>query len=403
MAHVAKYTQSQAGGLTRHFERSINPETGEHIRFSNQEIDLSRVHLNYNLAPDQNQLNFIKQRCSEVQCMNRKDVNVMCSWVVTAPKNLPEDNYRQFFEETYKFLNERYGEKNVISAYVHMDEVTPHMHYAFVPIVKDKKKDIEKVSAKELVNRKDLQVFHADLSKHLEGVFGRDVGILNEATKEGNRSIEELKRQSAIDRLREAQEITKINISASNEKLKEATLEASRIVSKAESDVRYLRSDVKGLRAEYDAKKAYVKTFVDQKGIYDNVIEKKSLTGKTKGYELTPEKWEKIAITYMDMIASERMRDSVEKTIEKFKESTSHKQVVKMKATLENEIKKLKIENKELREQINNDGQFINQALEVFKVNPEVERLFFETVKQIEEQRHEAHQQKKSKSRGMEL
>ena len=29
-------------------------------------------------------------------------------------------------------------EKNVISAYVHMDETTPHMHFLFIPIVDDK-------------------------------------------------------------------------------------------------------------------------------------------------------------------------------------------------------------------------------------------------------------------------
>ena len=60
------------------------------------------------------------------------------------PQDFPLELSRQFFEQTYKFLNERYsGEQNVVSAYVHMDEKTPHMHYAFVPVVHDKKKNKE--------------------------------------------------------------------------------------------------------------------------------------------------------------------------------------------------------------------------------------------------------------------
>ena len=71
------------------------------------------------------------------------------------------------------------AKENVISAYVHFDEVTPHMHYTFVPVVEDKKKGGYKLSAKEAITREELRTFHKDLSNHMERVFGRDVGILN--------------------------------------------------------------------------------------------------------------------------------------------------------------------------------------------------------------------------------
>ena len=51
---------------------------------------------------------------------------------------------RLFFERTYRFLCDRYGEQNVISAYVHKDEKTPHMHFAFVPVTEDKKQSVRK-------------------------------------------------------------------------------------------------------------------------------------------------------------------------------------------------------------------------------------------------------------------
>lgn len=57
----------------------------------------------------------------------------------------------------------------------------------------------------------------------VERELGHEVSVLNDATKEGNRSIEELKRQSATERLREA------------------TAEASKIVSEAQNDVNYSR------------------------------------------------------------------------------------------------------------------------------------------------------------------
>ena len=97
MANLAKYDRSQIGGLTRHFERHVK-EDGQYQKFSNQEIDTGRTYLNYNLAPkrDRGQLAFIKQRTSEVKCQNRADVNVMCSWVVTAPKSMPDSEYPIF-------------------------------------------------------------------------------------------------------------------------------------------------------------------------------------------------------------------------------------------------------------------------------------------------------------------
>ena len=96
------------------------------------------------------------------------------------------------------------GEKNVISSYVHMDEITPHMHFAFVPVVADRRKGHDKVSAKECVTKKDLQSFHLDLERHMERVFGREIGILNDATKDGNRTVAELKRESAAQEALEA-------------------------------------------------------------------------------------------------------------------------------------------------------------------------------------------------------
>ena len=197
LAHIDKFTKGQIGGVTRHFER-YKKENGEYIKFGNQEIDTEKISLNYNLADEKNQMEFIKNRTSEVRCLNRKDVNVMASWVVTLPEKIEtQEDQRLFFEESYNFLEKKYGKENVISSYVHLDETTPHMHFAFIPVVRDKKRGDLKVSANDLITRNHLRSFHPELEKHMKEVFGRDIGILNEKTKEGNQAIDELKRGTA--------------------------------------------------------------------------------------------------------------------------------------------------------------------------------------------------------------
>ena len=76
----------------------------------------------------------------------------------------------------------RYGKENVISAYVHFDEVTPHMHYAFVPVVEDKKRADISYRLKEAITREDLRTFHKDLSNHMERYLGVS-GILERSEK----------------------------------------------------------------------------------------------------------------------------------------------------------------------------------------------------------------------------
>lgn len=197
MAHLGKYTRSGTGHMCAHYERRKD-ENGKYVNFGNKEIDLKRTHLNYNLAPEHNQIDFIQKRLSEVKCLNRKDVNVMCDWVVTVPKDLPMTLHKEFFKSTYDFLAQKYGQKNVISAYVHMDETTPHMHFAFIPVAFDKKKGIEKVSAYKLFNKVALQKFHPELQAYLEKKLGVKCNVLNGATENGNRSIAELKAEKAV-------------------------------------------------------------------------------------------------------------------------------------------------------------------------------------------------------------
>ena len=201
--HVAKYTSVQVANMLAHYDR----RDYENRNFSNENIDKDKTHLNYNLAPDRGMTDkeYIDKRLSEVKCLNRKDTIKMADWVVTVPKDYEGDK-RQFFEQTYKALTNRYGEQNVISAYVHRDEKSEHMHYAFMPIVRtiDKNgQEIEKLSAKEVLTRQELREMHPYMERCLSRNLREPVRLLNDATRQGNRAVEELKRDSNIKALQE--------------------------------------------------------------------------------------------------------------------------------------------------------------------------------------------------------
>ncbi len=138
------------------------------------------------MADGSDMLSRFNERLNDVYCMKRDDVKALATWIVTLPEELAEAPYEQksaFFEATTNFFNERYGQENAVAAVVHYDEITPHLHYAFVPVVFDNKKARYKVSAKEVLTRHDLQTFHDDLDQHLKKVLPfYEQGILNHKT-----------------------------------------------------------------------------------------------------------------------------------------------------------------------------------------------------------------------------
>lgn len=335
MAHMKKFTRGACSLMFRHYERAAD-ENGQPIKYKNQEIDTDKSYLNYNLAPsrDINQGDFVRERCSEVKCLNRKDVNVMCSWVVTAPQLVTGDREREekFFKEAYHFLSDRYGKENVMSAYVHMDEVTPHLHFAFVPVVKDKKKGHLKVSAHECVDRTELKRFHGELEMHMTKAFGHEIGILNDATREGNKSIDELKRQSAAERLNEVQE------------------KSADILSKTERQVADLETQLAPLQAEYETKKAYVREFDKSSeisvAIPDYAKVKKTIAGK-EFITVPLEKWREKHISANEKERLIQANKALEKTLDDFRYSSSGRMIERLEkkiSGLENEIVSFKLE-----------------------------------------------------------
>ena len=208
MANMIKVNSMQdVGHLCKHYERSV--ESGH---YSNENIDQNRLDEDrINLAPDRNaeypkQTDYIKHMIEEIMGDKklRKDAVRMVSWVVDAPKNIPQEKRMDFFKAAYDFLSDRYGAKSglgediVISCFIHNSETTPHIHFAFMPIMEKNGK--QSFCAKDVVNRDDLRSFHYDLAAYMEsrGIC-KQSDILNGNTQRDSNgralSVKEMKRR----------------------------------------------------------------------------------------------------------------------------------------------------------------------------------------------------------------
>lgn len=210
--HCEKYNQKGLGNLLSHYERKNN----KFRKYSNESIDKEKTCLNYNLAPERNEglYKFIKNKVTELNISKRKNAIWACDWCLTVPEDIKEDKEKcdSFFKASYEFLKDRYGEENVVSAYCHFDETTPHLHFCFIPIVTKQvcefdmataslqTKTVSKVCAKECINRVELQTIHSDLQRYLDTELSFDAKVVNGATKGKNMSVKELKYKSELEK-----------------------------------------------------------------------------------------------------------------------------------------------------------------------------------------------------------
>lgn len=147
----AKHKGGASKALSAHHERTKDSYA------SNPDIDLSRTAQNFHLVtPRWSYEQEIKHRIQTAGCRVRKDsVKFVDTLVTVSPEfaKAHEAEMPEYFMRAFGFLKERVGEDNIISAVVHMDEKTPHMHLCFVPLTRDKR-----LSAKEILGNKKSMI-----------------------------------------------------------------------------------------------------------------------------------------------------------------------------------------------------------------------------------------------------
>ena len=158
----AKYKGPEIGHIEAHNERTKEKYA------SNPDVDTSRSHLNFHLVTPQRKYRAeAEKQIAEAGCRTRSDsVRVVEALVTASPeffKGKKKAEVKDYFTEALAFIEKYQAKGTIISAVVHMDEKTPHMHLCFVPLTAD-----GRLSAKEIVgNKKKLTQWQDRFWEHM--------------------------------------------------------------------------------------------------------------------------------------------------------------------------------------------------------------------------------------------
>ena len=157
----AKYKKENLAGLYKHNER-------KNTNYSNKDINKNNSIKNYSIKTCNTTYNNaikILQQENNLQGRIIKTTNDACELIITSDKEffekIGEEETKRYFQTAYNFVAnyKGLGEKYILSAKVHLDESTPHMHLVFVPVIHkiDKKsgKHIDKIACSEYWKGKD--------------------------------------------------------------------------------------------------------------------------------------------------------------------------------------------------------------------------------------------------------
>lgn len=211
------YKMGQLGLIYRHNER-------KNTNYSNKDINKQNSIKNYSIksinTSYQKAFKILKEQYN-IKGQIKKVSNVMCELIITSDKYffdlIGENETKRYFQMAYDFVKDyqNLGEQYIVSAKVHLDETTPHLHIVFIPVIHkfDKKsgKTIDKISCSEFWKGKNSY-------KKLQDSFYkcvRDNGFDLERGKSNN--VEHL----STEKLKQITDYENIKSELKNNKIKE--------------------------------------------------------------------------------------------------------------------------------------------------------------------------------------
>lgn len=186
----------------QHVDRTYNQEGEYHGR---SYIDPERSYLNFNLSKNNRHLEEQKEYIySQIHPKRnlRKDATVAYSCIITLPEKLKKscdenpELLREFFQDAYDAMTSFFDvtEDDVASAWVHLDETTPHMHLILTPLVREKDRVV--CNFKKAVPHQAYMTFHPQVEKAM-----KEKGWLELDLQNGNKaslSVDQLKVQAIV-------------------------------------------------------------------------------------------------------------------------------------------------------------------------------------------------------------
>ncbi len=172
VAHMQKYSNN-LGGLKSHNER----DTKNH---SNENIDISKRSENVELVSSRDseksyEFEFKKlmeqkydhrTKNGELRKIRENQVKFNSFVFSASPEFFEKKSKKQqikYFEDCKKYLETKINSENIISAKIHFDETTPHMHLVVVPLTND-----GRLSSKEIFNKQFLRDLQEDCPQFLK-------------------------------------------------------------------------------------------------------------------------------------------------------------------------------------------------------------------------------------------
>ncbi|MGU9323810.1 MobV family relaxase, partial [Clostridium perfringens] len=335
------------------------------------------THLNYDLVESNfNLYQRIKKRVEEVRENSRIQKNsvVDVSNIITLNKEQfeewGEDKSKGYFREVYNYFCNEFGEENVVSAKVHMDETTPHMHLHFVPI-----KD-GKLQCRSVLNQSRFNKVHTNVPKYLQEK-GFNVVRGNGKTKErGNiDNIHEYKKEIENILSNELKNL-KIDLEAHrgalNEILDLEHLEYKKTLLTGEIKVKNdmfdsMVNSIKNLTIENNDLKENLKS-------KDKKIEKIENELKSMDFKLTEKE-------YLISKLNKRKRDVKEELRKEYEEQLNEHMNDWFKVKeLQREIFKIEVENKEIKKDLVRYRNLYEQQEKIINSNPELKKLYLKSI-----------------------
>ena len=195
---MEKYKRQDISLIERENERD------ETYEGPNPQIDRTRTSKNYHvIAPEKKYIEFINTRLSALNLKRkiRTDAILMNSFIVSSDgdffKGLRAWEKNQFFEDCTKFFADKYGRENIISAIVHLDETTPHLHLNFIPVNEGR------LSSKSLFDRQKLSQLQTEFHEQVGKKYGLRRG--KEGSQQKHLSTAEYKAKKIVESAQQKQ------------------------------------------------------------------------------------------------------------------------------------------------------------------------------------------------------
>ena len=211
-----KYKRDNLKGIYRHNER-------KNKNYSNKNIDKTKSYLNYSIKSPQysyeKEFDIIKEKYN-LKGQIKTVSNIVCEYIITSDKeffeSIGEKETKRYFETAYKFVCEykNLGEQYILSANIHMDENTPHLHLVFIPVIHttDKKGNyIDKVACSEFWKEKDsyIQLQNAFYSYITQNDFNLERG---KSSSKEHLSVKDYKEITNYEKTKKTLEDIKIEL-----------------------------------------------------------------------------------------------------------------------------------------------------------------------------------------------